>query len=433
MASTPEQKTYNLITTSNVVAVVICLLIGLLPVTMMTELRGGSANFWALLIFSLIACTLRSGGVHASLQSLASYRVLTLALFVMPFTVFMASLWSHQLLGQDTERAIRVFIGTLTILAACLSLNPKWLRHSIWGFMAGVIGGTGNLIWVSWPHFTRPYMDQYTTVGFSNVLLLLTIMVLFSLGWKLTRFKRTELFIKITVVLVGIVGVIIAETRSSWFAIPFFLAIGLILIHKLFSIWRLILTGMFAVIVTAGAFYANPSLSARAKLAVNEYVDCRTITPIADTSVCIRIQLWRASWHMFKANPLLANAGSARFEEKLAELHKQGIVSKFTSEDFGEPHNDFFFALANYGLMGLIAFLLMYFVPALIFTMRMRVGFTQDIRVAAAMGLSVCAGFIAFGLTEAMFRSMRMLSFYVVLTSWLLALSHINHKKIISK
>lgn len=429
MANTPVQQPTNHSTASTVIAVIICLLIGFLPVTMMTELRGGSANFWALLGFSLIACSLSSGGMHASLQSLQPYRILTLSLLVMPLTVTMASLWSHHLLEQDTERAVRVVVGTLAILAAGLVINPALLRQSTWGFMAGVIGGTSNLVWVSWPHLTRPHMDQYTTVGFSNILLLLTILVLFSLGWQLSRFKRTEQLLKIAVVIIGLIGVIIAETRSSWVAMPFFILIGLILIRKSIGLWRLTLTGTVAITIATGAFFAHPSLAARANLAVKEFVDCRTTTPLADTSVCIRIQLWRASWHMFKANPLLANAGSAGFEVKLVELHKKGIVSEFTSKDFGEPHNDLFYALANYGLMGFLAFVLMYSVPALMFVRRLSARLPQETRVAAAMGLAVCAGFVAFGLTEAMFRSMRMLSFYAVLIAWLLALSHTADKK----
>ncbi len=163
---------------------------------------------------------------------------------------------------------------------------------------------------------------------------------------------------------------------------------------------------------------------------MKQYVECLSINPIADTSVCIRIQLWRASWHMFKANPLLANAGSEKFEEKLKQLHKQGIVSEFTSKNYGEPHNDFFAALANYGVMGLISFLFLYSAPAMIFASRLRSSSPQETRVAAAMGLAVCVGFVAFGLTEMMFRSMRMLSFYSVLIAWLLALSHISNSKI---
>lgn len=415
--------------TTRIVGILTCFLIGFLPVTMMTELRGGSAVFWGLIVTSLVTCSLQPGGMGAAIHALRPYKVLFFSLLVMPLTVCMSMLWSHEFLGGDAERAVRVFVGTLATLAACLTLNPAWLRQSIWGLMAGVIGGTGNLVWASWPHLTRPHMDQYTTVGFSNILLLLTILVLFSLGWQLSRFKKTEQLLKLTIVVIGLFGVIIANTRSSWVAMPLFIVIGLILIARFISGWRLLLAGIVAVAITAGAFFANPSLVGRANLAVKEYVDCRTTTPIADTSVCIRIQLWRASWHMFKANPLLANAGAAGFEEKLAELHKKGIVSELTSKEFGEPHNDLFFALANYGLMGLLAFLLMYGVPALMFAWRLQTRFPQEVRVAAAMGLAVCAGFVAFGLTEVMFRSMRMLSFYAVLVAWLLASSEPDGRK----
>lgn len=429
MALAPPSHPSHFSQTSRFSGIFICFLLGFLPVTMMTELRGGSAVFWALIFTSLAICTLKPGGLGAAIYSLRPYKVLFFSLLVMPITVCMSMLWSHEFLGGDAERAVRVFVGTLAILAACLTINPAWLRQSIWGLMVGVLGGTSNLIWASWPHLSRPEMDQYTTVGFSNILLLLTILVLFSLGWQLSRFKRTEDLLKLTIVVVGMSGVLIADTRSSWVAMPFFIVIGLILIARSISGWRIMLAGIVAVAIAVGAFFANPSLVSRTNLAIKEYVDCRTITPIADTSVCIRIQLWRASWQMFKANPLLANAGAAGFEQKLAELHKKGIVSEFTSKDFGEPHNDFFFALSNYGLMGLIAFLLMYGVPAVMFAWRLRTRFPQETRVAAAMGLAVCAGFVAFGLTEAMFRSMRMLSFYAVLVAWLLALSHIPSQK----
>ena len=430
MASEPIHPAFSTHQSSHLGGVLICILIALLPITMMTELRGGSANFWGLLVVSLIICFAQPEGLHTTLQRLSHYKALILAFLALPVTVVLAMLWSQEILDSDTERAVRIFLGTVAIMAASLSINPTWLRQSMWGLMAGVIGGTGTLVWDSWPHFTRPNMDQYTTVGYSNAILLLTVLVLFSLGWQLTRFKKTEQLIKITTVLIGMLGVIIADTRSSWLAIPFFILIGLILIRKSVNLWRLILAGIVAIALATGAFFANPSLAARAKLAVKEYVDCRTTTPLADTSVCIRLQLWRASWHMFKANPIIANAGASKFEEKLAQLHKQDVVSELTSKEFGEPHNDLFHALANYGLLGLISFLLIYLAPAWIFTKRLSARFSPETRVAAAMGLAVCAGFVAFGLTEAMFRSMRMVSFYAVLIAWLLALSHTSDKKI---
>lgn len=408
-------------------AVIITFLIGLLPVTMMTELRGGSANFWLLIGLCLIACLIRPNGMVATRQSLHSYRFLVLALIMMPLTALFASLWSQTLLGQDIERATRVFLGMLVVLGACLSLSQTLLRQAMWGVMAGVIGATGTLMWKSWPHFGRPDMPQYTTVGYSNALLLLTVLVLFSLGWRLTRHKRTEQTIKILTVAIGLVGVVIAETRSSWVAMPFFILIGLFLARTHLSSKKLAALALLAVATSAVVFFAKPTLLDRAKQGYDEFVACNSTTPLADSSVCIRLQLWRASWHMFKENPLIANAGSEKFEAKLAELHTKGVISAVTKSEFGEPHNDLFYALANYGILGLISFLLLYFVPAFLFAKRLGTQVPNTQRVAAAMGLAVCLGFVAFGLTEMMFRSMRMLSFYVVMVAWLLALSEHTH------
>lgn len=405
-------------------SLIITLLIGFLPITMMTELRGGSANFWILISTCLIISYIRPGGIRVTLLSLRSYRWLYLALLILPITVVLAMLWSKQLLGQDTERALRISLGVLTVLTTCLCLNAALLRQSMWGLMAGVIGGTGSLVWESWPTLSRPDMDQYTTVGYSNVLLLLTTLVLFSLGWKLTGFRRVEQWLKIVTALIGFAGLVIAETRSSWVAIPFFILIGLFLIRSEVSQKRLLLMAAAVVTLAISMFFVNQSLVDRVKQGAQEFTACQTTTPLADTSVCIRLQLWRASWQMFKSNPFLANAGSSKFVPKLEELHKQGIVSAFTKSDFGEPHNDLFYALANYGLMGLISFLAIYSAPAVIFARRLTTRENAtELRVAAAMGLVVCIGFIVFGLTEAMFRSMRMLSFYAVLVAWLLALS----------
>ena len=44
-----------------------------------------------------------------------------------------------------------------------------------------------------------------------------------------------------------------------------------------------------------------------------------------DTSVGIRIQLWKASWMMFKESPLVG-VGVPNFRPELVKLQKQGVV-----------------------------------------------------------------------------------------------------------
>ena len=81
------------------------------------------------------------------------------------------------------------------------------------------------------------------------------------------------------------------------------------------------------------------------------------------------------------------------------------------------------FAMASHGVFGLLALLLVYLAPATIFVRRLSLNLPQQTRVAAAIGLAVCLGFMMYGLTELMFRGMRTMGFYAVMMGWTLALS----------
>jgi len=99
------------------------------------------------------------------------------------------------------------------------------------------------------------------------------------------------------------------------------------------------------------------------------------------------------------------------------------LVSEFVAENWGEPHNDVFLALATFGVPGGIALLFIYLGPAWLFFRRMSVNNDAAIRTAAAMGLALCLGMLVFGQFEAMWRSMRMVSFYAVSLGLFLRLS----------
>jgi len=81
------------------------------------------------------------------------------------------------------------------------------------------------------------------------------------------------------------------------------------------------------------------------------------------------------------------------------------------------------YMMASYGILGLIGLVLIYLTPGYIFARRLIGAYSLEVRIAAAMGLVVCIGFLVFGFTELMFRGMRTMSFYAVTTAWLLALS----------
>ncbi len=251
----------------------IVLLLAGLPITMLTEIRGGSANFWSLLAVCIAACFNQNGCISKTFESLKTYKVLFYSLLLLPIKVILSMTWSYRWLGADTERAARAFLGVIFILGATLTINKSWLRQSIWGIMVGVLSGSISIVWMTWQHFKRPDMDQYTTVGYSNILLVLIVMIVFSFGWKLTPYRKTEQLLKCLSVWIGLIGLVIAESRSSWIAMPLFIVIGLYLFHTKLSTKRIFLIGILTVSFCTALFLVQPQLLERFKLVRTQILD----------------------------------------------------------------------------------------------------------------------------------------------------------------
>lgn len=419
------------------------LLIAIMPVMMLTHLGHSSGAFLVLAVFCLFLCFKRPGGMSQTWQDLRSYRPLMFALSFSLITVLCLSAWQHKFLASDVERGFRTFLGTIVILAGCLTLIPDRLRQAAWGMTTAAWAGAGYAVWLSLApqkiaegapehyvvkygnlQFRRPEnVPEYNAVSYGNLLLLMTVLSTLSIGWQLTRYRKTEIAFKVLTACVGFVGFLATQTRSGWIGIPFFILIGLVLFYGKFSLRKLIVPALIASTLIAAVFVLNPITRTRTQDAITEVTECAR-NPTAVSSVCIRLQLWHASLMMFKENPLIGNGSTQKFRITLQDLARRGVVSGFTvTEEFDEPHNDMMYAMASYGLLGLTGLLLLYFAPAWVFAKRLASNVPHDARVAAAMGLAVCLGFFTFGLTELMFRGMRTMGFYAAMMGWLLALS----------
>lgn len=399
-------------------------LLATMPIAMLTDLGRASTVFYALAAICLSICFSRPGGVRATLSDLKDYRPLAMALFFLLFVITIAALRSETRLDNEFERALRISVGTFVVLGACLSLIPQWLRQATWGMVIISWVATGYAAWFSWPSFRRPLeVPQYNAVSYGDLLLMMTTLATFSIGWRLTRFRKTEIAFKVLTLLVGLIGFITTQTRGGWLAVPFFIAIGLALWRGKVHPKKLILPAVIAVLIATAAFASSSIMRQRFQDAITQTVECIQ-NPLAISSECGRIQLAHAAWLMFKADPLFGNGATNRFGKQLEAYWRQGIISDFThSQEFYEPHNDMLFSMASHGVLGLTALLLIYVAPSWIFIRRLGAQIAQPARVAAAMGLVLCVGFFVFGWTELILRGIRTLSFYAVGMAWLLALS----------
>ncbi|CAB3819886.1 hypothetical protein LMG26858_00137 [Achromobacter anxifer] len=344
--------------------------------------------------------------------------VLALPLLCMFITSAVRGVWSN----SELEKLLR-FALAVPVLWLLLRAPQRWLQQIQWTILAGALAGAIMLI-VAMTFRDRAWVveigGRYNAVAFANITLLFGMMSLLSTGWgSLTRWPRAETGLKVLVFLLTVYATWLSQTRSSWMLLPI-LALIVLLGLRGYSRRQKACCALVLGAVLAVSAVGIWKFSSRMHAIESDLRDYATATD-RDSSLGIRLQLWRASVRMFEKSPVVG-VGPSMFRSELLELNKQGVVSEAVVEGFGEPHNDLLAALSGYGLLGLLSMLALYMAPAWIFLRRLASD-DRVIRIGAQMGLLFCLGFCAFSLTEMMFRNMRSVPTYSLIVVALIALT----------
>lgn len=408
----------------------IWLLVGalvLMPALLLTTSSGGSKAYYVILLACLIMAIARP---TPRVASLSPYAALLLA-FALPLLATVCSAAINGTWGAiNLERSLRLALGAPILLLAMLHIDPPRLRQALWGVMLAGWVSTASVLALIYPDLSqRPLTTYYNAVSYGNLMLLMAVLTLFSLPLELTPHPKAERAFKLVTALVTFGGFMLTQTRSGWIAIPIFIGLALVLFGRPRHPVRLCsaLVAILIGVVAIGAL--SPTLRDRVHQGYSQGNECLEQNAQADTSVCVRLQLWRSSLEMAAEHPFTGVGSGRAFQQGLHDLHAQGRISEYVATNYGEPHNDVLEALAVHGVIGAIALLILYLAPAVVFVRRMNHSLPLPIRAAAAMGAATCLGFAAFGLTELMFRGMRTLGFYVVLVMLFMALSDLRTAK----
>lgn len=397
----------------------------LMPVAIMGSETAPEWIFGVLLIVCA-SLLLRQKFSHTR-QTLSRYKVLLLCYAIPTLAVLLSSLAHQHWADMDLARVLPLTLGLpllLLVLPHFKHIGIEALRHSIWGVYIALLGATVYIISLLPPYFLRPHTAIYNVVSYSNLMLLLAALSLFSLRWKLTRHAQLEHTAKIIITAIGVFGVILTQTRTSWLAIPLFALITVALFTQFKHPWRSAGILISVLVLALALAISSSRLRGRLHLGYDQLWSCLLHQPNADNNVCARIQLWRAAGDMFMENPVFGLGDGMKFSPRLkSEALPEGVVSPTVARTLVEPHNDMLYSLANFGILGGLGLLLTYLAPAWIFVKRLDSRHAPPIRTAAAMGLAVSAGFIFLGLTEFMFHFGRTAAFYVMLVALFLALS----------
>jgi O-antigen ligase len=141
-----------------------------------------------------------------------------------------------------------------------------------------------------------------------------------------------------------------------------------------------------------------------------------------DTSIGVRLQLWKAAIHLIAENPIFG-VGADGFARAMDGMSASGFITPTAAEyGKGEVHNEILAQTVRFGVFGLASILAIYFVPFYLFLRVAKKGNQHQIG-AAMMGMCVTLGFFVFGLTVETFDLKMTAAFYSLTVTVLLAIA----------
>lgn len=394
----------------------------LIPALALTSAVGGPAILYLTALIALVtmATNLVRRWEPFALNELTPMAIALMApLAAMLISSMYLGVWS----SSEIEKLLR-FALAVPVCWMLLRAPRSWLQQVQWSLLFGAIVGSLMVVVIIYtPGLGRvavsDYGGRYNAVAFADLIIFFGLASVLTLPWQLSSWPRLEAGLKIAAVPISLYGVWASHTRSSWALLLVFGLVYLLTKRQWRFRTKLAFVAGLVVIIAVVAALAWNSKESRWKNVVSDV--SRYEQHDRDTSVGIRIQLWQASWLMFRESPLVG-VGVPNFRPELVKLQKQGIVTELVSTDYGEPHNDMLGALAGYGLLGLLSMLALYLVPAAVFWRRSA---SEDpvVHVGSQIGMLFCLGYFVFSLSEMMFRNMRSVPIYALTVVVLYALT----------
>ncbi len=242
-------------------------------------------------------------------------------------------------------------------------------------------------------HFvSKPFYNDHTAYG--------TIVALFTpVLWGLTfnaKYKPVYKIISGFFALAFTIGVILSYSRASWLGI--LLALGVFTIIKLGIKFKYILTFALITIAFLSAFWFqiidqleknNQDSSSNISHHITSITNIST-----DASNVERLNRWYCAIEMFKEKPLVGwGPGTYQFQYAPFQKKRMRTIISTNSGNIGNAHSEYLGALAEQGIFGTLAFLLL---AITILSTGFKIHkFASDKRIKS-LALSISLGFITY-------------------------------------
>ncbi|MDO3381019.1 O-antigen ligase family protein [Gilvimarinus algae] len=309
----------------------------------------------------------------------------------------------HGLSSRYYEEPSRFLLG-VAILLAVMGFAPS-ARYWWSGLVVGTSLGGVVALWQIVVEGQARAGGFMNPIQFGNLSLLMGCLCLAGLGWARHRRCTVQWTLALCIAAVlGILGSMLSGARGGWLALPILLAILYFNFRRHMS-RRLLATGLASLLLLLAALYAIPQTGIqerlnRASTELDGYLDHGSAT----SSVGIRLVMWRSVLDLSSVRPWAGWGETAYVEPMKAQIEDErvrAIVGKYD-----HVHNDTLDTLIKRGAWGLLALLVVYLVPFVLFAQQLYRADRQasQLRAFALCGVLLVVGVMLFGLTQAFFR-----------------------------
>jgi O-antigen ligase len=216
--------------------------------------------------------------------------------------------------------------------------------------------------------------------------------------------QRKMLWLGLTGFCVGLAASLLSGTRSGWLAIPFlsilcfFFNAGLNRRLRAISFAAIfvLIASFFAISDTAHERIEVARTEISAWLAHPDNIDAQ------DTSIGLRLSMWRWGWNRFVEHPLTGIGLSAYKEQRQTTVRSGEMPDEFNS--LQTLHNQIITTLALQGIPGLIALIAFWILVWRFYSSQLKTE-DEEQRYYALIGLATVLGTALFSMTGALFGS----------------------------
>jgi O-antigen ligase len=319
-----------------------------------------------------------------------------IGVFLFYFAVSVAMNLLHREIGKEYDLPLR-FLLVVPALLLLRAYPPApayfWGGLGVGGILSGLYAGWQNL------GLDLDRAGGHTNpIQYGNISFIIGMLSLTGIAWAM-RQKNARTWMVFLAIggLLGLAGSLFTGSRGSWAGLPFCLPVLYVCYGSEVDkrhVWRVCAVAL--AIVAVVFLIPRSGVRERAELAFKEagmYMKSKN----AETSIGTRMEMWRTGFLAVEDSPLLG-LGKGGFVKWESSQIDAGRVDPFMRGN-NHVYNEWLDATVKRGLPGLMALLLLYFVPLWFFVAALK---SADGRAKsyAVGGIVLIANYIGFGFSQ---------------------------------